>query len=301
MWIFLSTGLRIRSEASESQAKIIDLASEKGASSWLTSLPLAKYGFALNKQMFQDGICLRYNFALKLVARTCVCGELYTVNHCMTCKKGGYVILRHNSLRDLFAEILEEVCSDVQIEPPLLPLTGEKLPHGSNTTPGARLDVSARNLWSPLAKAFIDVRIFNPQAKTNWDRSIPQMYTSHENEKKTEYLPRYYRWRRQRSHQQSSLTSHVIKIFERVMRTFLVHWLEANNLLSKHQHGFRKSKSCVTQLLAHIDSILNICSWKVPMQMSFILTLQRPLIKPLTRSFSRNWKTLVSGERFLHG
>ena len=51
----------------------------------------------------------------------------------MTCKKGGYVILRHNSLRDLFAEIFEEVCSDVQIEPPLLPLTGEKLPHGSNT------------------------------------------------------------------------------------------------------------------------------------------------------------------------
>ena len=101
----------------------------------------------------------------------CLRGELYTVNHCMTCKKGGYVILRHNSLRDLFAEILEEVCSDVQIEPPLLPLTGEKLPHGSNTTPGARLDFSARNLWSPLAKAFIDVRIFNPQAKTNWDRA----------------------------------------------------------------------------------------------------------------------------------
>ena len=75
--------------------------------------PLAKYGFALNKHnhMFQDGIFLRYNFALKLVARTCVCGELYTVNQCMqTCKKGGYVILRHNSLRDLFAEILEEVC-----------------------------------------------------------------------------------------------------------------------------------------------------------------------------------------------
>ena len=92
---------RIRSEVSESQAKIIDLASEKGASSWLTSLPLAKYGFVLNKQMFHDAICLRYNFALKLVARTCVCGEDYTINHCLTCKKGGYVILRHNSPRDL--------------------------------------------------------------------------------------------------------------------------------------------------------------------------------------------------------
>ena len=31
---------------------------------------------------------------------------------------------------------------------------------------------------------------FNPQAKTNWDRIIPQMYTSHESEKKTEYIPR---------------------------------------------------------------------------------------------------------------
>ena len=33
----------------------------------------------LKKQMFQDGICLRYNFALKLVARTCVCGELRAI------------------------------------------------------------------------------------------------------------------------------------------------------------------------------------------------------------------------------
>ena len=41
-----------------------------------------------------------------------------------------------------------------------------------------------------MAKAFIDVRIFHTQAKTNWDRIIPQMYTSHENEKQTEYLLR---------------------------------------------------------------------------------------------------------------
>ena len=50
--------------------------------------------------------------------------------------------------------------------------------------------MSARNLWSPLAKAFIDVRVFNPQAKANWVKSIPQMYKSHEEEKKQGYLPR---------------------------------------------------------------------------------------------------------------
>ena len=32
--------------------QIIQLASEKGASTWLTSLPLKKYGFRLNKQQF---------------------------------------------------------------------------------------------------------------------------------------------------------------------------------------------------------------------------------------------------------
>ena len=82
------------------------------------------------------------------------------------------------------------MCSDVEVEPPLLPLTGEKLLKGSITSPGTRLDASVRNLWSPLAKAFIDVRVFNPQAKSNWEKRIPQMYKSREEEKNQGYLPR---------------------------------------------------------------------------------------------------------------
>ena len=54
--------------------------------------------------------------------------------------------------------------------------------------------MSARNLSSPLllAKAFIDVRLFNPQAKANWEKIIPQMYKSHEAEEENiqGYLPR---------------------------------------------------------------------------------------------------------------
>ena len=77
------------------------------------------------------------------------------------------------------------------IELPLLPLTGKNLPPGSNLSDGARLiDVSCINLWSPLSRAFLDVRIFNPQAQSNWNKSISAMYTSHQNEKKTEYGPR---------------------------------------------------------------------------------------------------------------
>ena len=53
-----------------------------------------------------------------------------------------------------------------------------------------------------------------------------------------------------------SLTSHLIKIFERVIRKKLVCYLESNSILSNKQHGFRKGRSCLTHLLKHIDDII---------------------------------------------
>ena len=53
-----------------------------------------------------------------------------------------------------------------------------------------------------------------------------------------------------------SLTSHLIKIFERVIRKKLVCHLESNSILSNKQHGFRKGRSCLTHLLKHIDDII---------------------------------------------
>ena len=54
-----------------------------------------------------------------------------------------------------------------------------------------------------------------------------------------------------------ALTSHIIKIFERIIRDQLVTYLEKHNLLCRCQHGFRKGRSCLTQLLLHIDIVLN--------------------------------------------
>ena len=53
-----------------------------------------------------------------------------------------------------------------------------------------------------------------------------------------------------------SLTSHVIKVFERVIRNALGQYLENNFLLSEKQHGFRKGRSCLTQLLSHYDTLI---------------------------------------------
>ena len=183
---------RIYARMQTHEQRIIDLASEKGASSWLTSLPLADFGFVLNKQEFHDAILLRYNFKVKGVAATCTCGEQNSVNHALICKLGGYVALRHNSLRDTTAELLKShgICKDVEVEPSLLPISGEVLPSGTVMGEEARLDVCARNLWSPLAKAFADIRVFHPQAQTNGTKSICAMYRSHELEKKRKYNSR---------------------------------------------------------------------------------------------------------------
>ena len=53
-----------------------------------------------------------------------------------------------------------------------------------------------------------------------------------------------------------SLTAHEVKIFERIIRNKIMDFLEANSSLSINQHGFRKGRSCLTQLLKHQQFIL---------------------------------------------
>ena len=53
-----------------------------------------------------------------------------------------------------------------------------------------------------------------------------------------------------------SLTPHEIKVFERIIRDRMTTYLESHNLISGIQHGFRKGKSCLTQLLKHYENIL---------------------------------------------
>ena len=83
----------------------------------------------------------------------------------MSCKKGDFVTLRHNTLRDITGALLEEVCQDVAIELILQPVTDNNLaPSTTNTNDGARLDVSARSFWITGQKAFFNVRVFDPNA-----------------------------------------------------------------------------------------------------------------------------------------
>ena len=53
-----------------------------------------------------------------------------------------------------------------------------------------------------------------------------------------------------------SLTSHLCKLFERVVRKDMVSFLEDEGSFSNNQHGFRAGRSCLTQLVDHLDDLL---------------------------------------------
>ena len=52
-----------------------------------------------------------------------------------------------------------------------------------------------------------------------------------------------------------SLTSQICRIFESIMRDTLVKHLESNNLINETQHGFRRRRSCLTNLLVFFDKL----------------------------------------------
>ena len=55
------------------QSRSLTLASEKGASSWVTALPLSCHGFVLHKAAFRDALCLRYGWQPQSLPSQCTC------------------------------------------------------------------------------------------------------------------------------------------------------------------------------------------------------------------------------------
>ena len=172
----------------EKQKRCIELAQEKGAGSWLTALPLKAYGYTLNKQEFRDSICLRYDWKIPHVATFCHCGKKNDIDHALSCKRGGYVIMRHDRIRNLEAEFLREVCTDVRVEPQLLPLVNLEL-NGTNADK-ARLDTSSVGLFTPMEKNFTDVQVTHLNCPSNIHRDSSQVYASLERKKKSKYNER---------------------------------------------------------------------------------------------------------------
>ena len=163
-------------------------ATEKGSSSWLGVIPLGEQGFTLNKWEFRDAISLRYNKPKPDLPANCPCGQRFDITHALNCKRGGFVIMRHNNVLDFEANLLRKVCNDVEVEPPLQPLSGEATT--GLTGDEARPDIRAKGFWRQCQNAFFDIRVTNANSSSQMTLSSKQLYTRHENEKIRAYNDR---------------------------------------------------------------------------------------------------------------
>ena len=102
------------------QQRLLECTREKGASSWVSTLPIDEH-----KGAFRDVLCLRYGWKLQNLPLHCACGDSLSVDHAMSCHKGGFPTLRHNEICNLTANLLKEVCPNTCIKPGLQSLDGE--------------------------------------------------------------------------------------------------------------------------------------------------------------------------------
>ena len=109
----------------------------------------------------------------------------FFVDHAMTWNLGSFPTIHHNEIRDLTASLLSEVCHNVAIEPHLQALNGEGFHHKSaNTDENSRLDIRARVFWNCGQDAYLDVRVFHPNAPSYRSMDLLAIYHRHESEKK---------------------------------------------------------------------------------------------------------------------
>ena len=148
----------IISHLNPQQQRLMELAMEKGSSSWLTVLPLKEHGFHLHKGEFRDAISLRYGWSLCHTPQQCSCGTTFSVDHAMTCHMGGLPTIRHNEIRDLTVSLVTEVCHNVAIEPHCSSPFLESC--SANTQPNTRQDIRTRDFWSAGQDAFLILGFF---------------------------------------------------------------------------------------------------------------------------------------------
>ena len=121
-------------------------------------------------------------------ASSCAWVENFNVAHALHWPKGGYTHIRHNEVRGSFANLLNDVCDDFEVEPFLQSLRGEIFANRTTTIDDdARLNIKANGFFdSRFSRTFFDVKVFNPYAKS-CPRSIPDSYKYHEYIKKLKY------------------------------------------------------------------------------------------------------------------
>jgi len=163
------------------------VAAKKGTGQWLAALPLNSKGFTLSPDEFRVGFALRYNKTPPHMPSHCDgagCTSEFTLQHAMSCKKGGLVARRHNTIRDLLISWCKKLWPDssVRSEPRIHPYGS--IEAGTDQTRG---DLSVYGLWENQTLGIVDVEVTHTECKSYLTRSPDSVLRSLETAKKTKY------------------------------------------------------------------------------------------------------------------
>jgi hypothetical protein len=112
-----SESARLRKEAEQQKALMARMAAANPllrgwldrsqlAGAWITAVPNRLNGMELSEEQFHDNLRLRYGLLpLGLPDRCDGCGATMTVEHALTCKRGGLVMIRHDNTTKEFGEL----------------------------------------------------------------------------------------------------------------------------------------------------------------------------------------------------
>ena len=154
---FTNKSSKIEANLGPDTKRAVTQAKKKGTSCWLTVLPIEEHGFTLTKNEFRGAIHLPYNKALEGMPSQCPYGRNYEVIHSMNCKRGGFIRMRYNNVRDFETNLPETNLNDVEVEPKLQKIDNEEL--NGLTGDDARPDIGTRGVWRQGQNAFFDIRL----------------------------------------------------------------------------------------------------------------------------------------------
>ena len=170
-------------------SRALAFAKEKGASSVFTMVPIREYGFCFGaKRDWFDIIRLRYRLPIPGLPLMCACGKPYSLDHSQICKTGGFIHMRHDGPKNLFAKWCGGCFRDIGLEPGLEPLSGEVFESKSaKKEDEARSDVRVRGYWGNYRNAFFEFRVFYPHAHSYKSTKPQALYKQIARTRRREY------------------------------------------------------------------------------------------------------------------
>ncbi|KAI2507267.1 hypothetical protein MHU86_7103 [Fragilaria crotonensis] len=141
---------------------------------------------------FRDGVRLRFGLTpTSLPPRCDGCGDRFTTEHAMSCRKGGLILHRHNDLVATWGLLCGQAYtpSTVSDEPLIQPSQDVRAASADHTDPPPELrgDIAVHGFWTRGTTAIFDVRVTDTDAPSNRNTTPEKVLQRHEKEKKDKY------------------------------------------------------------------------------------------------------------------